>query len=82
MTFEEKEEIKRKFAAVLAQGGMDQSALAGIAQGVFGQGASVVMVKNKTIVYDANHNIVSEIETSTEYGNLGHEGEPGSSFNV
>ncbi|KAJ8725942.1 hypothetical protein PYW08_004125 [Mythimna loreyi] len=82
MTAEEKEEFKRKFAAVLAQGGVDQIALNGIAQGVFGQGASIVKVKNKTIIYDANHNVVSEVETSTEYGNLGHEGEPGSSFNV
>ncbi|CAH4037108.1 unnamed protein product [Pieris brassicae] len=42
----------------------------------------IVRVKNKTIIYDSNHNIVSQTETSTEYGSLGHEGEAGSSFNA
>lgn len=74
MTAEEREEIQRKLAAALASGTVDKLD--------FGQGAQVVRVRNKTIVYDANHNIISEIETSTEYGNLGHEGEAGSSFNA
>ncbi|CAK1545070.1 unnamed protein product [Leptosia nina] len=42
----------------------------------------IVRVKNRTIIYDSNHNIVSQTETSTEYGSLGHEGEAGSSFNA
>lgn len=82
LTAAEKEEIKKKLAAALASGTIDQGALTGIAQGAFGEGAQVVKVRNKTIVYDANHNIISQVESSTEYGSLGHEGEPGSSFNV
>ncbi|XP_068629492.1 integrin alpha-PS2 isoform X2 [Battus philenor] len=50
-------------------------------QGVAGQG-QVVRVRNKTVLYDENHNIISQSETSTEYGSLGHEGEAGSSFNT
>ncbi|XP_013178995.1 PREDICTED: keratin, type I cytoskeletal 9-like, partial [Papilio xuthus] len=50
--------------------------------GVYGQDGQVVRVRNKTIVYDQNHNIISQTETSTEYGSLGHEGEAGSSFNT
>ena len=78
LTAEEKEEIKRKLSAAFASGTLDQ----GVVTSAFGDGAQIVRVRNKTIVYDANHNIISEVETSTEYGNLGHEGEPGSSFNV
>lgn len=46
------------------------------------QDGRIVRVKNRTIVYDSNHNIISQSETSTEYGSLGHEGEAGSSFNA
>ncbi|CAH0722037.1 unnamed protein product, partial [Brenthis ino] len=46
------------------------------------QDGRIVRVKNRTIVYDSNHNIISQTETSTEYGSLGHEGEAGSSFNA
>ncbi|CAB3221324.1 unnamed protein product [Arctia plantaginis] len=97
LSAEEQEQIRRNLAAV-AQGTISQgssgrygqgsqsqgsgwTSQAGSAQGGFGQG-QVVRVKNKTIIYDENHNIISETETSTEYGNLGHEGEPGSSFSV
>ncbi|XP_045445586.1 integrin alpha-PS2 [Melitaea cinxia] len=47
-----------------------------------GQDGRIVRVKNKTIIYDANHNIISQTETSTEYGSLGQGGEAGSSFNA
>ncbi|CAH2073081.1 unnamed protein product, partial [Iphiclides podalirius] len=50
--------------------------------GAYGQGGQVVRVRNKTILYDENHNVISQTETSTEYGSLGHEGEAGSSFNT
>ncbi|CAG5051038.1 unnamed protein product [Parnassius apollo] len=50
--------------------------------GAYGQGGQIVRVRNKTILYDENHNIISQSETSTEYGALGHEGEAGSSFNT
>ncbi|XP_045785896.1 integrin alpha-PS2 isoform X1 [Maniola jurtina] len=50
--------------------------------GEFGKDGRVVRVKNRTIIYDENHNIISQTETSTEYGSLGHEGEAGSSFNT
>lgn len=46
------------------------------------QDGRIVRVKNRTIIYDSNHNIISQSETSTEYGSLGHEGEAGSSFNA
>ncbi|KAH9629247.1 hypothetical protein HF086_008329 [Spodoptera exigua] len=82
LTAEQKEEIRKKLAAALAPGaGQGSWSTQNGAFGSLGQG-SIVKVKNKTIIYDANHNIISEIETSTEYGNLGHEGEAGSSFNV
>lgn len=65
-----------------SQSGYGQS---GYGYGQGGQmvpGGQVVRVQNRTIVYDQNHNIVSQTETSTEYGSiLGHEGEEGSSFN-
>lgn len=96
LSAEEQEQIRKNLAAA-AQGAVNQgssgsfqgshshgsgwSSQAGSAQGGFGQG-QVVRVKNKTIIYDENHNIISETESSTEYGNLGHEGEPGSSFSV
>nr|AON96596.1 integrin alpha-PS2 [Bicyclus anynana] len=50
--------------------------------GEVGKDGRIVRVKNRTIVYDENHNIISQTETSTEYGSLGHEGEAGSSFNT
>lgn len=50
--------------------------------GIHDQSGQVVRVRNKTIVFDENHNIISQTETSTEYGSLGHEGEAGSSFNT
>ncbi|KPJ04982.1 Integrin alpha-PS2 [Papilio xuthus] len=62
------------------QGGQGQGAVE--SGGVYGQDGQVVRVRNKTIVYDQNHNIISQTETSTEYGSLGHEGEAGSSFNT
>ncbi|XP_072944283.1 integrin alpha-PS2 isoform X2 [Epargyreus clarus] len=58
-----------------AQGGFVQG-------GVQGQGNKIVRVKNRTIIYDENHNIISQTESSTEYGALGHEGEAGSSYNA
>ncbi|XP_022819593.1 integrin alpha-PS2 isoform X2 [Spodoptera litura] len=82
LTAEQKEEIRKKLAAALASGaGQASWSSQNGAFGGLGQG-SIVKVKNKTIIYDANHNIISEIETSTEFANLGHEGEAGSSFNV
>ncbi|KAM3961277.1 integrin subunit alpha inflated isoform 2-T2 [Aphomia sociella] len=51
-------------------------------QGNVGQGGQIVRVKNRTIVYDGHGNIVSQTESSTEYGELGHEGEAGSSFHL
>ncbi|XP_013180583.1 PREDICTED: integrin alpha-PS2-like isoform X2 [Papilio xuthus] len=62
------------------QGGQGQGAVE--SGGVYGQDGQVVRVRNKTIVYDQNHNIISQTETSTEYGSLGHDGEAGSSFNT
>lgn len=55
----------------------------GHAQGGFqvGQNGQIVRVMNRTIFYDVYGNIINQTETSTEYGNLGHEGEAGSSFN-
>ncbi|XP_039747340.1 integrin alpha-PS2 isoform X2 [Pararge aegeria] len=53
-----------------------------VGAGEFGKDGRVVRVKNRTILYDENHNIISQTETSTEYGSLGHEGEAGSSFNA
>ncbi|CAH2086025.1 unnamed protein product [Euphydryas editha] len=47
-----------------------------------GQDGRIVRFKNRTIIYDANHNIISQTETSTEYGSLGQGGEAGSSFNA
>ncbi|XP_059045250.1 integrin alpha-8 [Achroia grisella] len=49
--------------------------------GVYNQG-QVVRIKNRTITYDGHGNIVSQTESSTEYGDLGHEGEAGSSFHL
>lgn len=74
LTAEEQEQIRRNLAAI-AQSNK------GLNRGGYGQG-SVIKFRNKTIIYDQNHKIISETETSTEYDNLGHEGEPGSSFNV
>ncbi|XP_026747771.1 integrin alpha-PS2 isoform X3 [Trichoplusia ni] len=87
LSAEEQEQIRRNLAAAVAQGGYSHGNQEGVhgtySQSGYGQGqGQVVRVKNKTIVYDSNHNIISETETSTEYGSLGHEGEPGSSFNV
>ncbi|XP_046965222.1 integrin alpha-PS2 isoform X2 [Vanessa cardui] len=59
------------------QGGQAYGGLEGV-----GQDGRIVRVKNRTILYDSNHNIISQSETSTEYGSLGHEGEAGSSFNA
>lgn len=82
LTAEQKEEIRKKLAAALGSGSSQGSwSSQNGAFGGLGQG-SIVKYKNKTIIYDANHNIISEFETSTEYANLGHEGEAGSSFNV
>lgn len=50
--------------------------------GEYGKDGRIVRVKNRTILYDENNNIISQTETSTEYGSLGHEGEAGSSFNT
>ncbi|KAG6453252.1 hypothetical protein O3G_MSEX008045 [Manduca sexta] len=63
------------------QGG-SQGFVHGAGQGGYVNGGRIVKVKNRTIVYDQNHNIISQTETSTEYGKLGHEGEPGSSFHL
>ncbi|KAG6461531.1 hypothetical protein O3G_MSEX012687 [Manduca sexta] len=63
------------------QGG-SQGFVHGAGQGEYVNGGRIVKVKNRTIVYDQNHNIISQTETSTEYGKLGHEGEPGSSFHL
>ncbi|XP_053626129.1 integrin alpha-V isoform X2 [Plodia interpunctella] len=46
----------------------------------YGQGG-YVKIKNRTVLMDGHGRVISETETSTEYGNLGHEGEAGSSFN-
>ncbi|XP_050678590.1 integrin alpha-8 isoform X2 [Leptidea sinapis] len=51
-------------------------------EGGYDQDGRIVRVKNRTIIYDGNHNVVSETESSTEYGSLGHEGDAGSSFNT
>lgn len=86
LTAEEQEQIRRNIQN--AAGGQGQSGygqggyIQGGSQGGLGQGGEIIRMKNRTIVYDANHNIISQTETSTEYGSLGHEGEDGSSFNV
>ncbi|KAJ2953032.1 hypothetical protein O0L34_g7421 [Tuta absoluta] len=65
-TSEEMENIQRLLFATLARR----------------QDHNIIKVRNRTIVYDENHNIISQSESSTEYNNLlGHEGEAGSSFN-
>ncbi|XP_047021032.1 integrin alpha-PS2 isoform X2 [Helicoverpa zea] len=76
LTEAQKEEIKKKLIAAIAAGNQGTLDL-----GSFGQG-QLVKYRNKTVIYDSNHNIISEVETSTEYGNLGHDGEIGSAFNV
>ncbi|XP_052757449.1 integrin alpha-PS2-like isoform X2 [Galleria mellonella] len=48
----------------------------------YNQGGKIVRVKNRTITYDKDGNIISQVESSTEYGDLGHEGEAGSSFHL
>ncbi|XP_049867403.1 integrin alpha pat-2 isoform X2 [Pectinophora gossypiella] len=76
-TAEEQENIRKVLIASL-QRNQGQ----GVYQGGYGNGGQIVRVKNKTIIYDENHNIISQTESSTEYGDvLGHEGEAGSSFN-
>ncbi|KAI5641647.1 integrin alpha domain-containing protein [Phthorimaea operculella] len=76
-TAEEVENIKRILMASLVR-----NQAAGIAHGGYGNGGEIIRVRNKTILYDENHNIISQSESSTEYNNLlGHEGEAGSSFN-
>ncbi|XP_032514077.2 integrin alpha-PS2 isoform X2 [Danaus plexippus] len=54
----------------------------GVGSAEYGQDGRIVRIRNKTVVFDSNHNVISESETSTEYGSLGHEGEAGSSFNT
>jgi hypothetical protein len=74
LTVEEQEEIRKKLAAAAMSPGFQ-------GQG-FVNGGQVVRQKNRTIVYDNNGNIISQTETSTEYGSLGREGEAGSSFSM
>ncbi|XP_045490857.1 integrin alpha-PS2 isoform X3 [Colias croceus] len=67
------------------QGGYGQKVYVSGGQGFEGgydKDGRIVRVKNRTVIYDSNHNIISQTETSTEYGSLGHEGEAGSSFNT
>ncbi|XP_028158695.1 integrin alpha-8-like isoform X1 [Ostrinia furnacalis] len=88
LTVEQQEKIRKYLAAAAArppQYGTSQGQ-GHRSQGTYGQGladgGSVVRVKNRTIEFDEHGNVISETETSTEYGSLGHEGEAGSSFNV
>lgn len=90
LTAEEQEQFRKNLqntAAVQRQGNYQGSYSQGDntqggSRGGYGRGGEIVRMKNRTIIYDENHNIVSQTETSTEYGSLGHEGEEGSSFNL
>ncbi|CAG9585052.1 unnamed protein product [Danaus chrysippus] len=43
----------------------------GIGSAEYGQDGRIVRIRNKTVVFDSNHNVISESETSTEYGSWG-----------
>ncbi|XP_048479520.1 integrin alpha-PS2 isoform X1 [Plutella xylostella] len=72
---EEEEAIRRNLATAVANANV---AGQGNSQGV--TGSTITRAWNKTVMYDASGNVISETETSTEYGSLGREGEAGSSF--
>ncbi|XP_073943620.1 integrin subunit alpha inflated isoform X2 [Choristoneura fumiferana] len=91
-TSEQQENIRRQLAnaaqsgflsggAYQTSGGSNQNR-GGLSQEGLQEGHKIVRWKNRTIVYDEHNNIVSQTETSTEYGSLGHEGEAGSSFHL
>ncbi|KAL4720669.1 hypothetical protein ACJJTC_001818 [Scirpophaga incertulas] len=75
LTAEQQDQIRRQLAAAA------RNPSPGYQGQDFRNGAQVIRQKNRTIFYDEHGRVISQTETSTEYGALGHEGEAGSSFN-